>query len=222
MMKVGEQALYLAQLKGLTKKDALEKLKYWFKRFDITEWWDRKVEELSKGMQQKVQFIVTVLHEPSLLIFDEPFSGFDPINANLIKEEILRLKANGATVIFSTHNMESVEELCDHIALINKSNKILDGNVKDIRKQHKSNKFKIEFSGDVDKLNSSLGNKFELIEKLQEDDIYKLIIKASDNILPNELLQHIILNGQVYSFNEIIPSMNDIFIQNVKDDENNN
>jgi ABC-2 type transport system ATP-binding protein len=146
-MKVGEQALYLAQLKGMNRHEAQAKLKIWFEKFDIGSWWNRKVEELSKGMQQKVQFIVTVLHEPKLLIFDEPFSGFDPINVNLLKKEILKLRDNGSTIIFSTHNMSSVEELCDNIALINRSKKILEGNVMEIRKEHRTETYEVEISG---------------------------------------------------------------------------
>ena len=155
-MEVGEQAIYLAQLKGMSKNDAKIKLKYWFEKFEIDAWWNKKVEELSKGMQQKIQFVVTVIHEPKLLILDEPFSGFDPINANLIKNEILQLKKQGATILFSTHNMGSVEELCDNIALINKSKKILDGSVANIRKQFKSNIFEIEFSGNMMGFTNSL------------------------------------------------------------------
>ena len=163
-MKIGEQALYLAQLKGMRKADAMKKLKYWFEKFGIQEWWGKKVEELSKGMQQKVQFIVTILHEPELLIFDEPFSGFDPINANLLKREILDLKERGATIIFSTHNMGSVEELCDNIALINKSKKILDGSISEIRESYKSHIFQLHFKKTADKFAPILTDKFELID----------------------------------------------------------
>ena len=160
-MKVGEQAMYLAQLKGLSKSEAKERLKYWFDRFDISEWWNKKIEELSKGQAQKIQFIVTVLHRPKILIFDEPFSGFDPINANLIKDEILRLRDEGATVIFSTHRMESVEELCDHIALIHKSNKILDGKLTDIKKQFKTNTYEVGLqTGDSEALIKKLETHF--------------------------------------------------------------
>ncbi len=221
-MKVGEQALYLAQLKGLTHKEATIRLKKWFKKFDIYPWWNRKVEELSKGMQQKVQFIVTVIHEPKLLIFDEPFSGFDPINANLIRDEILKLKDNGATIIFSTHNMASVEELCDHIALINKSNKILEGKVKDIKNTYKTNTYEIEmldFSGSLtDKLN---GN-FELLAESLHDGIFNAKIKLLNNSKPNDLLGILLQNAAIHSFNEIIPTMNDIFITMVGQDLQNN
>ena len=215
-MKVGEQALYLAQLKGIDKKEAIKKLKYWFEKFDIIAWWNRKVEELSKGMQQKVQFIVTILHEPKLLIFDEPFSGFDPINVNLIKDEILHLRDNGSTIIFSTHNMASVEELCDHIALIDKSIKILDGKVKDIKKEYKSNAYEIVYSDFDGNINLFLNKDFKLLEQTKEDDICKAKIKLPDDAKPNDLIQNLMPHIVINSFNEIIPTMNDIFIAKVK------
>lgn len=215
-MKVGEQALYLARLKGLSKPEALKKLKYWFERFEIEAWWNKKVEELSKGMAQKVQFIVTVLHDPLLLILDEPFSGFDPINANIIKEEILKLRDNGATVIFSTHNMGSVEELCDHIALINKSEKILDGPVKDLRNEFKENVFELEFEGQMLKFTNALGFEFELINHTEEDGLTKALIQIKKGLKPNDLLQSVMPAVQVHSLNEVIPSMNDIFIKAVQ------
>ncbi|MCD4772024.1 MAG: ATP-binding cassette domain-containing protein, partial [Bacteroidales bacterium] len=211
-MKVGEQALYLAQLKGLEKHDAVKKLKFWFEKFDILPWWNRKVEELSKGMQQKIQFIVTILHQPKLLIFDEPFSGFDPINVNLIKEEILELRKKGATIIFSTHNMASVEELCDHIALINNSKKILDGKVFEIKNQYKSNTFEIAFSGYQGNISSLLNNSFELKDQTSENGFTKVKIKIADNASSNDLLKILIPQVKINSINEIIPSMNDIFI----------
>ena len=220
-MKVGEQALYLAQLKGISKRDALTKLKYWFEKFEIQAWWNRKVEELSKGMQQKVQFIVTILHEPRLLIFDEPFSGFDPINVNLLRDEILNLRNNGATIIFSTHNMASVEELCDHIALINKSKKILDGSVKDVRKQFKSDTYEFElinFSGDM---KSIIDGKFHLLDEKHDDEITIVKIKTNAGVSQNELLQTILPHAQIQSFREVIPSMNDIFISMVEGDIQN-
>jgi ABC-2 type transport system ATP-binding protein len=214
-MEVGEQALYLAQLKGLSRAEAMKRLKYWFEKFGIQDWWKKKVEELSKGMQQKVQFIVTVLHEPSLLILDEPFSGFDPINANLIKNEILELKAKGSTIIFSTHNMGSVEELCDHIALINKSHKILDGSVRDIRAAHKSNTFEISFSGNLLSFTHNLWTGAELLETKEDHGIInariKLLGKTSINDVVGSLLPHITLHG----LREVIPSMDDIFISSV-------
>lgn len=214
-MKVGEQALYLSQLKGLSKSDALKSLKYWFEKFEIQAWWNRKVEELSKGMQQKVQFIVTIIHKPRLLIFDEPFSGFDPINVNLLKDEILNLRNNGATIIFSTHNMSSVEELCDHIALINKSHKILDGKVKDIKKTYKANLFEVEFSGFRDNLQTILSPSFDIKNMVPDDDTIKATIQINDSSTPNDLLQHLLPHVSLHSFNEIIPTMNDIFISTV-------
>jgi len=215
-MKVGEQCIYLARLKGISKKDAISKFNYWFEKFEIGCWWNKKVEELSKGMQQKVQFIVTVLHEPELLILDEPFSGFDPVNANLIKEEILSLRKNGATIIFSTHNMGSVEELCDHIALLNKSKKILDGNVREIRKSHRSNKFEVEFEGSMIAFTNSLWTFAELAGHLQVGpDHFTAQIKASQGLNSSDILRNIIGAVNIISFREIIPSMNDIFIRNV-------
>lgn len=215
-MSVGEQAMYLAQLKGLKKAEAKSRLKHWFKKFEIETWWDKKIEELSKGMQQKVQFIVTVLHEPQLLILDEPFSGFDPINAQLIKNEILELKQKGATIIFSTHNMGSVEELCDHIALINKSEKILDGSVKEIRKQYKSNTYTVGFKGNLMGFTNSLWAGAEILEKHSEDDVHHVTLKLLRQNTPNQLLQAVLNNAEILSFQEIVPSMNDIFISVVE------
>lgn len=216
-MGVGEQALYLAQLKGMSKVEAKKKLKHWFEKFEIGAWWDKKVEELSKGMQQKVQFIVTVLHEPKLLILDEPFSGFDPINANLIKNEILQLKDNGSTILFSTHNMESVEELCDNIALINKSKKILDGSVREIRQQFKSNIFEIEFSGNMMGFTNSLWTYGKLIEHTVEGENCRAIVQLTKGVKSNLLLQSVMPVAEIHSFKEIIPSMNDIFIAKVNE-----
>jgi len=217
-MKVGEQALYLAQLKGLSKAEAKTRLKYWFERLEIGDWWNKKIQELSKGMAQKIQFVVTVLHEPKLLIFDEPFSGFDPINANLIKDEILRLRDNGATVIFSTHRMESVEELCDHIALLDKSNKILDGNLQDIKRQFKTNTYEVGInSSDNNKLELDLSNKFETSPSSFRtlNDELKLNIKLTDSNSANDLLSYLTTKGQVSHFVELIPSASDIFIKTV-------
>jgi len=217
-MKVGEQALYLAQLKGLTKSQAKERLKYWFDRLDIGSWWDKKIEELSKGMAQKVQFIVTVLHEPKLLIFDEPFSGFDPINANLIKDEILKLREDGATIIFSTHRMESVEELCDHIALIHNANKVLDGKVSDIKLSYKSNTYEVGLiCSNQEQLKNELREKFIISEanfKTLEEEL-KLNIKIDANASSNDLISYLTTKGQLNHFVEVIPSVNDIFIQTV-------
>lgn len=217
-MKVGEQALYLAQLKGLSKARAKERLKYWFDKLDIASWWDKKIEELSKGMAQKVQFIVTVLHEPKLLIFDEPFSGFDPVNANLIKDEILQLRDEGATVIFSTHRMESVEELCDHITLIHNANKVLDGKLIDIKRTYKSNTFQVglicENEAEVLK---ELSQKFEVAPTFFKSltDELKVNVRINPDSSPNELLGFLTTKGQVNHFVEVIPSVNDIFIQMV-------
>jgi ABC-2 type transport system ATP-binding protein len=216
-MEVGEQALYLAQLKGMKKAEAKKKLKYWFEKFEIDAWWNKKVEELSKGMQQKVQFIVTVLHEPKLLILDEPFSGFDPINANIIKNEILYLKEQGSTILFSTHNMGSVEELCDNIALINKSKKILDGSVKEIRKQYKSNIFELEFTGNMMGFTNAMWSGAELVEHTTDGDYNRARLKLLGKTTSNDLLQAILPVAQIQSFKEIVPSMNDIFISKVNE-----
>ncbi|WP_103070784.1 ABC transporter ATP-binding protein [Aquimarina sediminis] len=223
-MKVGEQALYLAQLKGLSKSEAKERLKYWFEKFDIIHWWDKKIQELSKGMAQKVQFIVTVLHKPKLLIFDEPFSGFDPINANVIKDEILHLRDEGATVIFSTHRMESVEELCDHIALINKSKKILDGKVTDIKRAYKSNTFEVGILAENNnELYTDLQTKFVDVVPADFkaiDDQLKMKITLGNSTSSNELLQYLSNKGQILRFNEVIPTVNEIFIKTITDIEN--
>lgn len=215
-MSVGEQVMYLAQLKGLKKNDAKAKLKEWFRKFEIESWWDKKIEELSKGMQQKVQFIVTVLHEPKLLILDEPFSGFDPINAQLIKKEILELREKGATIIFSTHNMGSVEELCDNIALINKSQKLLDGSVKEIRKQYSSSIYTITFRGNLMGFTNAVWAAAEFLEKKSEDDVHTVTLKLLRQNKPNDLLQAVLNSGEILSFHEVIPSMNDIFISVVE------
>ncbi|HEX8515409.1 MAG TPA: ATP-binding cassette domain-containing protein [Bacteroidia bacterium] len=214
-MEVGEQALYLAQLKGMPYAVAKKKLKEWFERFEMDAWWNKKVEELSKGMQQKVQFIVTVLHEPKLLILDEPFSGFDPINANLIKNEILKLKEKGSTILFSTHNMGSVEELCDYIALINKSKKILDGSVKEIRKQYKSNTYEFEFSGNMMGFTNSLWTFGKLGEHKADGETCRAQVQLTPGTKPNQLLEAVLPVVEIHSFREIIPSMNDIFIAKV-------
>lgn len=216
-MKVGEQAIYLAMLKGMDRKVAKEKLVEWFKRFDIIDWWNKKVEELSKGMAQKVQFIVTVLHEPKLLILDEPFSGFDPINTQIIKNEILSLKEKGTTVIFSTHNMSSVEEICDHIALINRSKKILDGKVNEIRQEFKDNTWKVEFKGQMIAFTNSLWTAGEIIDKQTVKDVNSVIIKLDESSKINQVLQNVLSQVEIISVNEILPSMNDIFIKKVSE-----
>jgi ABC-2 type transport system ATP-binding protein len=219
-MKVGEQAVYLAQLKGMSRKDAMQNLKKWFERFEMNDWWNKKVEELSKGMQQKVQFVTTVVHQPQLLIFDEPFSGFDPINANLLKREILRLRDEGATIIFSTHNMGSVEELCDHIALINKSVKIVDGPTNEIRQKYKSNVFEVKYKGNFGQVDSALGYRFKILEHTEDEKENKISIQYLNGGSNNELLQAIIPAAEIISFEEIIPSMNDVFIKAVQESNN--
>ena len=220
-MKIGDQALYLAQLKGLDSSTAKSELNKWFEKFQINDWWDKKVTELSKGMAQKIQFIVTVLHKPKLLIFDEPFSGFDPINANLIKDEILNLRDNGATIIFSTHRMESVEELCEDIALINKSNKILDGKLDDIKRRFKSNTFEVGVdSTNPDLLNKELESRYELTRPSFRTigDNLKLNVKLKDNQNSEDLLKILNQNSRVIHFKEVIPSANDIFINSIEND----
>ena len=223
-MKVGEQAIYLAQLKGVSYKDAEKRLKQWFKKFDILSWWDKKVEELSKGMQQKIQFIVTVIHNPKLLIFDEPFSGFDPINVNLLKKEILELRDKGATIIFSTHNMASVEELCDNIMLINKGQKVLEGSVYQIKQDFKDNKFEIKLrieeqsNSQIFKFSDSqvLSEGFNIeSEKTDNNGELELIVSADKDINPNILINYLSEKGTIVSYRELLPSMNDIFINQV-------
>jgi ABC-2 type transport system ATP-binding protein len=219
-MKVGEQALYLAQLKGMTKLDAKKQLKYWFEKFDIGEWWNKKAVELSKGMAQKVQFIVTVLHRPKLLIFDEPFSGFDPINANLIKDEILNLRNEGATVIFSTHRMESVEELCDNIALINKSNKILDGKLDEIKREYQTNTFEVGLiTNRKSETEKEIKNNFHTSKPTFKGlgDNLRLNILLKESQTSDELLSFLVKKAKIQHFKEVIPSANDIFIKSVKE-----
>ena len=214
-MKVGEQALYLCQLKGLSKNEALKRLKYWFEKFEIETWWNKKVEELSKGMAQKVQFITTVLHEPELLIFDEPFSGFDPVNTELLKKEILELKQNGATVIFSTHNMDSVERLCENIALINKSQVVLSGTIDDIRKNFSENKYAVTLKSN----NSLTIHDFYGINLLKfkndNNTIYTEFTIKEDNNTINNVLSEMMNMGTILKFEEQLPSMNDIFLKSV-------
>ena len=213
-MKVGDQLLYLAQLKGLSRKDALGKIKFWFEKFDIKDWWSKKVEDLSKGMAQKIQFISTVLHEPRLIILDEPFSGFDPVNAQLITENILELKEKGSTIIFSTHRMETVESLCDHIALINKSKKILEGPKKQVKEQFRSNTFVVEHSGNHLNLDSS---RYQLANQTAIDDgLLSSQIKITDGSKGNELIRTLVDQTEIHSFQEKLPTMADIFIGLVK------
>jgi len=218
-MKVGEQCLYLAQLKGLSKADAKKELEYWFTRLEIQGWWNKKIQELSKGMAQKIQFVVTVLHKPKLLILDEPFSGFDPVNANLIKDEIIALNQQGTSVIFSTHRMESVEEMCDHIALIHKSNKLIEGKLTDVKKQYRTNDYEVGILSDnIEGLMYDLSQKFTVSQtdfKSLNDEL-KLQVNLR-SAAPNELLQTLVQRGQVTHFMEKIPSVNDIFIQTVSE-----
>jgi len=209
-MKVGEQALYFAQLKGISKAEAMRRLKYWFKKLDIVDWWGKKVEELSKGMQQKVQFITTVLHEPSLIIFDEPFTGFDPVNANTIKNEILFLRERGATIIFSTHNMSSVEELCDNITLINKAKTILEGGVNEIRSKWAANEYDLVFGGNI---RIDENGQFKILSRQFENGKTTIRLKTPGAISANDILRNVIDKGTIISFNPSLPSMNEIFIR---------
>ncbi|GAB2827515.1 ABC transporter ATP-binding protein [Ferruginibacter profundus] len=209
-MKIGEQALYLAQLKGLSKNDAMIKIKAWFKRLEMESWWNKKVEDLSKGMGQKLQFVITVLHEPDLIILDEPFSGLDPINANLIKDEIYRLAQNGTTIIFSTHRMEQVEEICNNIVLVNKGKKILDGTVRNVKQDFKENLFSLQLENIPGSVNS---NAFEIINTNK----HELIVKINEGYKANDVLGYFINGGSgIVSFKEILPSLNDIFIKLVE------
>ncbi len=216
-MEVGEQLLYFAQLKGLSRQEALKRLRIWVDKFEIKSWWKKKVEELSKGMQQKIQFIATVLHEPLLIILDEPFSGFDPVNAAIITEEILKLKALGCSIIFSTHRMETVEQLCDYIALINQSKKILEGSVKEVREQFKTNTYEIEYIGNT----LNLGPEIEIEEVKKYDNDHKLVvIRSEQDVSPNAILGKAIQQVQVHRFNEKLPDMHDIFIRLVSESNN--
>lgn len=217
-MKVGEQALYLAQLKGLSKQVAMERLVSWFRKFEIESWWNRKVEELSKGMQQKVQFVTTIIHEPDFLILDEPFSGFDPINTNILKEEIINLRKKGTTIILSTHNMASVEEICDDIVLINKSKKVLEGNLVALKQQFKNHQFEIVMESDSDPrtfLQNS--DQFSLMDVNQMNNQYHLLVQLHEQISGNQLLQLILPYGNLVTFKEVLPTMNEIFIKQVNE-----
>lgn len=210
-MKIGEQVLYLARLKGLSKSEAIQKAKEWFVKFEMESWWNKKVEDLSKGMSQKLQFVTTILHEPRLIILDEPFSGLDPVNANLIKEEIYNIARKGSTIIFSTHRMEQVEEICDHIVLVNKGKKILDGSISGVKNDFKENKFEILID-----YNGESNDKF----KFEEKGPGRAVIKINENTQPNEILQYFISqNVQIHGFREIMPSLNDIFIKLVENTE---
>ncbi len=212
-MEIGEQILYLARLKGLSMDEAKKRARYWFERLEIQGWWNKKIEELSKGMQQKAQFVATVIHNPSLLILDEPFSGFDPVNAELIKNEILELNKQGTTIIFSTHRMESVEELCDSIALLNLSKKILDGKVKDIRNSYRNNTFNVEYEGTA--LYEGSHEPFTIVKSGKTDDLHHMTIRINEGYKINDVLQSLLPRVSVYKLEEVIPTMNEIFIQTV-------
>lgn len=214
-MKVGEQALYLAQLKGLSRQEAQKRLEVWFEKFQIMPWWNKKLEELSKGMQQKIQFIITVLHEPKLLIFDEPFSGFDPLNAELLKQEMLQLRDRGATIIFSTHNMASVEEVCDDIALIHRSQVRLQGNVQDIREQNRTGEFSLTTtSGQL----TEQPDQFVILEQRKQGALTTYRLKKQEHLTNSALVQRLSNEVEIRSFSEILPTMNDIFLRTVGDD----
>lgn len=219
-MKVGEQVLYLARLKGMSKTDAIVQIKWWFERLGITDWWTKKVETLSKGMQQKVQFIATVLHKPSLIILDEPFSGFDPVNAEIVKNELLRMKEEGATIMLSTHRMESVEELCDHIAMIHNSEKVLDGKIADVKRQFKRNEFEVKYRGE--KLESTPQEATEVISETYDDEhqAHVLQMRLPGDELSNKVLQFVMEQRQVIGFGEILPSVEEIFVDIAKDNVN--
>lgn len=213
-MQIGDQLLYLAQLKGLNKDEAKRRIKHWFEKMDMQTWWNKKVEDLSKGMQQKVQFVATVLHQPDLLILDEPFSGFDPVNADIIKNEILELHRNGTTIIFSTHRMESVEELCHHIALINRSKKVLDGPVRAIRNNYRENKFKVTYLGN--QLITSPNDSLFIIEDFQTGDTTgSLIIRVAEGKTINDVLSYLLPLVQIQHLEELVPSIHDIFVREV-------
>ena len=212
-MKVGEQLRYLARLKGLSSREANERIRDWFKRLEISGWSEKKIEDLSKGMQQKIQFIATVVHEPDLIILDEPFSGFDPVNANLIKDEILALRERGKTIIFSTHRMESVEEMCSHVAMINQAEKVLDGTKQEIKNQYRTNTYEVMHGGQL----NGLAVPYELLEQHVEQDAETVsLIRAEPNVSPNQLLQALIQQVEVHAFQEKMPTMNDIFIAEVQ------
>ena len=212
-MEIGEQMIYLARLKGMSRDEAIKKLRYWFEKLEIQAWWNKKIEELSKGMQQKAQFVSTVVHEPDLIILDEPFSGFDPVNAELIKDEILELNRKGATILFSTHRMESVEELCDSIALLNKSKKILDGTVKGIKNSYRNETYLIEYTGN--KLTFDGSQPFSVDEEIAEDDSTIIKIKLKAGASANEVLQYLLPKTSINMLQEVVPTMNEIFIEKV-------
>jgi len=215
-MKVGEQAVYFARLRGMSKEKAEKKLLQWFKKFEIETWWNKKVEELSKGMQQKIQFIVTIVHEPELLIFDEPFSGFDPINVDLLKKEILQLKEKGTTIIFSTHNMSSVEELCDHITLINNGKNILSGEINEVRNQFKDSLMEVRIDRYLDNLSSLLPEGVVILQQKQNNIFNQINLQTPSGIITNDIIEALTPHTRIISFSESLPSMHDIFVQEVK------
>lgn len=215
-MKVGEQSMYLAQLKGMSSKDAKKALHAWFDRLEISGWWDKKVEELSKGMAQKIQFVTTVMHNPKLLILDEPFSGFDPINASIIRQEIMRLRSEGATVILSTHNMASVEEICNDIALINKSRVVLEGAVEEVRHRFVKNEYQLRFEGNLISFTNNLGARFQLVDHESKEQNHSCVVKINQGSSLNDLLQAVMPDAQIHSVRPRIPSMDEVFIRAVK------
>lgn len=212
-MKISEQVVYLAQLKGLSKKEAVSRLQHWFQKFEIESWWDKRVTDLSKGMQQKIQFIVTIVHQPDFLIFDEPFSGFDPINTELLKQEILELKRNGATVVLSTHNMNSVEEICDHIVLLNRGIKVMEGNLYEVKKQFATRTYRVTVPADRQLKN--FPPYFEILTQEEKNHEVTYTVHIVPEKSSNQLLEWLVSETQVIDFNEIIPSMNDIFIRTI-------
>lgn len=214
-MEVGEQALYLAQLKGLSRSEAIQRLRHWFERMEMKSWWNKKIDELSKGMQQKVQFIVTVVHNPELLVLDEPFTGFDPINAELIKEELIGLRNQGTTILLSTHRMESVEELCSHIVMINRSRKVLEGPIKEIRNAHRQNLYRIEYSGQPLQRPENRPGAFEIVEDRADGDHRIALVQPGTGLNTNSLIESILSQSHLISFQEVLPSINEIFIQSI-------
>jgi ABC-2 type transport system ATP-binding protein len=218
-MKIGEQLLYLAGLKGMTKRNAKEKVQYWLRKLDILNWWNRKTHELSKGMQQKVQFIATILHDPDFIIFDEPFSGFDPINTNLLKNEVLNLKNSGKTIIFSTHNMESVEALCDHISLIHNGKTLIEGQINKVKENYKSNTFEVVYKSKEKNIERIVPDRFRVIDQFSSDDNITVRLKIDNSHDKKLVLNRVMDKYELTSFKELLPSMNDIFIKVVADKE---
>ena len=219
-MKISDQAIYMARLRGLSYTEAEQRLRYWFKKFDILGWWNRRVEELSKGMQQKIQFIITVVHQPKFIIFDEPFSGFDPLNADILKKEILELKNNGTTILLSTHNMASVEEICDDIVMLNHGKNVLSGTLHEVKQRFKKNQYHLQVSGDIGMFRKFIPSDFQIIQIEQEGEYVDIQVQMPTQYTANELLTFFVQHCSVCSFNEVLPSMNDIFIQMVQQQTN--